>query len=150
MTDINHPYLGDRDLYEKDNPPPIEIFAFHFTRDFREESEEFGWRFHAIKGFREEITHNYHINPQFKYKQEHFFQFAYGNFVIVLQEPQFIRYAKQLAKTMLLVDPESIVVIDKKSGRVSGARPSEERLEDKIRFDMLDFFGMEMGDVVVR
>lgn len=150
MTDINHPYLGDRDLYERDNPPPFEIYAFHFTRDFREEPEEFEWRFNALTGWRGAITYNYRINPQFKYRQEHFYQFAYGSFVIVLQEPQFIRYAKPLAKTMLLVEPVSIVVIDKKTGRFSGAHPQAKRLEDKIRVDMLDFFGMEMGDVVIR
>lgn len=146
MTNFK-PYLVDRGLEDK---PPIQTYTFHFTRDYHEKDYDFGWRFNALTGFRPEINFNYRADPRAKYRQEQFFMFAYGSFVIVLQEPQFARYAKQLARTMLLVDPIALVVIDKKSGRFSGVHPQAKRLEDKIRVDMLDFFEMEGGDVVVR
>lgn len=146
MTNFR-PYLTDRGI---EDAPPLETYTFHFTRHYNEKPHEFSWRFNALKGFRAEINYNYRADPRVKYKQEQFFLFAYGSFVIVLQEPQFARYARQLAQTMLLVDPDSIIVIDKKSGRFSGVRPQEPKLENRIRVDMLDFFQLEGGDVTVR
>lgn len=146
MTD-NKPYVTDRELEEV---PPFEVFAFHYTRDYDEEPEEFEWRFNAITGYRGVITYNQEAKPRAKFEKKDFYKYAYGSFRIVLQEPQFARYAKELAKVMLLVEPESIVVIDKKTGRFSGVWPQAERLQDRIRIDELDFFGMEGGDVVVR
>lgn len=148
MTDKDKPYINDRGLEEV---PSVEIFAFHFTRNYKEEPEEFRWRYDALKNdFRGVITYNKQAEPRVKPEQKDFFKYAYGSFRIVLQEPQFARYAKQLVRTILLVEPESIVVIDKKTGRFSGAWPQAELLKDRIRIDELDFFGMEMGDVVVR
>lgn len=148
MTDNNKPYETDRELEEV---PPFEVFAFHYTRDYKEEPEEFDWRFDALRAdYRGVITYNQEAKPRAKFEKKDFYKYAYGSFRIVLQEPQFARYAKELAKVMLLVEPESIVVIDKKTGRFSGVWPQAERLQDRIRIDELGFFGMEMGDVVVR
>lgn len=146
MTNFR-PYLVDRGLEDE---PPLQTYTFHFTRDYHEKDYDFSWRFNALKGFRAEVNFNYRADPRIQYKQEQFFLFAYGCFVIVLQEPQFARYAKQLAKTMLLVDPESIVVIDRKTGQFSGVHPRAKNIEDRIRVDMLDFFQLEGGDVTVR
>ncbi len=140
-------YMTDRQLEE---PPPLEIAAFHFTRHFNEPETSFEWRFHAIKGYRAEITYNFRADPRAKLDIRNFYQFAYGSFFIVLDEPQFTRYAKNLVRMVLRVEPSSIVVKEKKTGRFSGAWPQAKRLEDRIRIDQLDFFGMEDGDVVVR
>ena len=68
----------------------------------------------------------------------------------MLHEKRFLRYAKKLIKTLLKVDPTSILVVDKQSGKISGAWPTAEELRYRIRIDELDIFGMEDGCVVVR
>lgn len=78
------------------------------------------------------------------------FPFAFERFKIVLHQPQFLRYAKKLIKSLLAVDPTSILVVDEQSGKVSGVWPTCDELRYRIRVDELEIFGMENGCVTVR
>lgn len=140
-------FLIDRTLAE---PAPIEITAFHFTRRFNEPETSFEWRFNALLGYREEYTHNVYVNPRIKRTLKDFYQFAYGYNVIFIDCASFLRYVKPFVQLLLLVDPLTVVVIDKQTKRFSGAHPQAKRIEDKIRIDQLDIFGLEGGDVVIR
>ena len=146
MTDINHPYLGDRDLEDDEEPKPLDVFAFHFTREPLPTEDR------VIEAWttREWDVFHYEVNLRVKPDVRNFYQFAFGRIQIVLQKAQFARYAKPFVRTLLQIYPETIVVIDEETGKFSGVWPQAERLQDRIRIDELDFFMMEAGDVVVR
>ena len=88
--------------------------------------------------------------PKRNYSMSELIPFAFERFQVVLHEPLFLRYAKRFIKALLLIDPTSILVVDKSSGKISGAWPTAKELRYRIRIDELGIFGMEDGCVTVR
>ena len=141
-------YLPDD--YELKPGRDIEVFVSHFcTQDF-EEYEDGYEILSALTGKGICLNHNRREDPRDTFPVGEFYEYAFERFKVVLHEKRFLRYAKKLIKTLLKVDPTSILVVDKQSGKISGAWPTAEELRYRIRIDELDIFGMEDGCVVVR
>lgn len=96
------------------------------------------------------VLYHHHEDPRKIPTRDELIPFAFERFQVVLHEPQFLRYAKKLIANLLLIDPTSILVVDKQSGKISGVWPTDEELRYRIRIDELGIFGMEDGCVVVR
>ena len=138
------------DDYELKQGRDIEVFVSHFcTQDF-EEYEDGYEIFSAVKGKGICLNHNRREDPRDSFPVSEFYEFAFERFKIVLHETRMLRYAKKLIKTLLRVDPESIVVIDEKTQKMSCVWPTYRELQYRIRIDELGIFGMEDGCVVVR
>ena len=119
----------------------IEVYASHFSRQVVSDEDTCDGDF---------CQHNRLENPRDAFSVEEFYPYAYERFKIVLHQPQFLRYAKKLIKSLLAVDPTSILVVDEQSGKISGVWPTCDELRYRIRIDELGIFGMENGCVTVR
>ena len=141
-------YLPDD--YELKPGRDIEVFVSHFcTQDFEEYED--GYEIGGVltgKGIC--LNHNRREDPRDTFPVGEFYEYAYERFRVVLHETRFLRYAKKLIKTLLKVDPTSILVVDEQTGKISGVWPTADELRYRIRIDELGIFGMEDGCVVVR
>ena len=136
--------------YELKNGRDIEIFVSHFCSEDFEEYED-GYEIGGVltgKGVC--LNHNRREDPKDSFPVGQFYEYAFERFKVILHEKRFLRYAKRLIKTLLKVDPTSILVVDEQSGKISGVWPTAEELRYRIRIDELGIFGMEDGCVVVR
>lgn len=136
--------------YELKNCRDIEVFVSHFCSEDFEEYED-GYEIGGVltgKGIC--LNHNRREDPRDTFPVGEFCEFAYERFKVVLHETRFLRYAKKLIRTLLKVDPTSILVVDEQSGKISGVWPTVDELRYRIRIDELGIFGMEVGCVVVR
>lgn len=136
--------------YELKNGRDIEVFVSHFCSEDFEEYED-GYEIGGVltgKGIC--LNHNRREDPRDTFPVGEFCEFAYERFKVVLHETRFLRYAKKLIRTLLKVDPTSILVVDEQSGKISGVWPTVDELRYRIRIDELGIFGMEAGCVVVR
>lgn len=141
-------YLPDD--YELKPGRDIEVFVSHFcTQDFEEYED--GYEIGGVltgKGIC--LNHNRREDPRDTFPVGEFYEYAYERFKVVLHEKRFLRYAKKLIRTLLKVDPTSILVVDEQSGKLSCVWPTDDELRYRIRIDELEIFGMENGCVVVR
>ena len=96
------------------------------------------------------VLYHHHEDPRKIPTRDELIPFAFERFKVVLHEPQFLRYAKKLIRTLLKVDPTSILIVDEQTGKISGVWPTADELRYRIRIDELEIFGMEAGCVVVR
>lgn len=136
--------------YELKDGRDIEVFVSHFcTQDF-EEYEDGYEILSALTGKGICLNHNRREDPRDTFHVGDFYEFACERFKIVLHEKRFLRYAKKLIKTLLKVDPTSILVVDEQTGKISGVWPTADEMRYRIRIDELEIFGMEAGCVVVR
>lgn len=136
--------------YELKPGRDIEVFVSHFcSKDFKEYEDVYEI-FSALTGKGICLNHNRREDPKDTFPVGQFYEYAFERFRVVLHEKRFLRYAKKLIKTLLKVDPTSILVVDEQSGKISGVWPTAEGLCYRIRIDELGIFGMEDGCVVVR
>ncbi len=136
--------------YELKNGRDIEVFVSHFCSEDFEEYEDGYELFSALTGKGIFLNHNRREDPRDTFPVGEFCEFAYERFKVVLHETRLLRYAKKLIRTLLKVDPTSILVVDEQSGKISGVWPTVDELRYRIRIDELGIFGMEAGCVVVR
>lgn len=141
-------YLPDD--YELKDGRDIEVFVSHFCSESFEEYEDGYELLSALTGKGICLNHNRREDPRDTFPVSDFYEFAYERFKIVLHETRFLRYAKKLIKTLLKVDPTSILVVDEQTGKISGVWPTADEMRYRIRIDELGIFGMENGCVVVR
>lgn len=136
--------------YELKPGRDIEVFVSHFCSEDFEEHED-GYEIGGVltaKGIC--LNHNRREDPRDTFPVGQFYEYAFERFKVVLHEKRFLRYAKRLIKTLLKVDPTSILVVDEQTGKISGVWPTADEMRYRIRIDELEIFGMEAGCVVVR
>lgn len=136
--------------YELKPGRDIEVFVSHFCAEGFKEYEDVYEIFSALTGKGICLNHNCREDPKDTFPIGQFYEYAFERFKVVLHETRFLRYAKKLIKTILKVDPTSILVVDEQSGKISCVWPTAEGLRYRIRIDELGIFGMEDGCVVVR
>ena len=136
--------------YELKTGRDIEVFVSHFCSEDFKEYEDGYEIFSALTGKGICLNHNRREDPKGAFPVSEFYEYSFERFRVVLHEKRFLRYAKKLIKTLLKVDPTSILVVDEQSGKISGVWPTAEGLRYRIRIDELGIFGMEDGCVVVR
>lgn len=136
--------------YELKPGRDIEVFVSHFCSEDFKDYEDGYEIFSALTGKGICLNHNRREDPRDTFPVGDFYEFACERFKIVLHEKRFLRYAKKLIKTLLKVDPTSILVVDEQTGKISGVWPTADEMRYRIRIDELEIFGMEAGCVVVR
>lgn len=136
--------------YELKPGRDIEVFVSHLCSEDFKEYEDGYEIFSALTGNGICLNHNRREDPRDTFPVGEFYEYSYERFKVVLHEKRFLRYAKKLIKTLLKVDPTSILVVDEQTGKISGVWPTADELRYRIRIDELEIFGMEAGCVVVR
>lgn len=136
--------------YELKPGRDIEVFVSHFCSEDFEEYEDGYEILSALTGKGICLNHNRREDPKGAFPVSEFYEYSFERFKVVLHEKRFLRYAKKLIKTLLKVDPTSILVVDEQTGKISGVWPTADELRYRIRIDELGIFGMENGCVVVR
>lgn len=136
--------------YELKTGRDIEVFVSHFCSEDFKDYEDGYEIFSALTGKGICLNHNRREDPKGAFPVSEFYEYSFERFKIVLHEKRFLRYAKKLIKTLLKVDPTSILVVDEQTGKISGVWPTADELRYRIRIDELEIFGMEAGCVVVR
>ena len=118
-----------------------DVFVSHFARESVDATDTVDGNF---------CLHNRTEDVRDAFPVVDFYPYAFERFKVVLHETKFLRYAKKLIRTLLLVDPASVLVVDEQTGRISGVWPTSDELRYRIRIDELEIFGLENGNVVVR
>ena len=148
MTEITHVFLPPD--YILDSKRDVELFVSHFSKTPVSEEDTGYFAASYFDGKFLVLEHHRHEDARDSFPVGEFYEFAFERFKVVLHQPQFLRYAKRLIRTLLRVDPESIVVIDEKTQKMSCVWPTYKELQYRIRIDELGIFGMEDGCVTVR
>ena len=134
------------DTYE--DLPVCEIFVSDFVHDATKEKELADFQedrgvHMGIHFFANHRVEDLRARPSVN----EFLSFWGEDFEVAVHESRLLRFAGPLIEAELHVEPHSLLVIDKQTGKFSAAKPQAERLQDRIPVDELNIFELVDGNV---